>query len=340
MTSRGKKISIGLGLLLFLLLVAGGVLAWELFPTSLDQAAKVHIPPGQSLTLTAGQLKDAGVVRNATAFRWIYQLTLGAGSFPSGTFLIPAHLSALDLSKYFATAQPLQTKVTIPEGWTAKKIAQLLEQQSVVKAADFLKVVNHPALIGDLGTGLTTLEGRLFPDTYLFAVDSDAVDVAKDLVETFSKKTVQWTGGMTPQMISDRLILASIVEREYRVASEAPIIASVFDNRLKARIALGSCATIEYILTELLGKPHPHRILLTDTQIESPYNTYLHRGLPPGPISDPGLTALAAAFLPAKTDYLYFVIDDPDKGTHRFSANFAEHEKARATYLSSFVSKG
>jgi UPF0755 protein len=124
------------------------------------------------------------------------------------------------------------------------------------------------------------------------------------------------------------------------VSDEAPIIASVFLNRLAKRIALGSCATIEYILTEIQGRPHPHRIFFVHTQIPSPYNTYLNRGLPPGAISNPGLTALKAAFEPARTDYLYFVVADPAKGSHTFSARWSQHEAAKAAYLSSFVTKG
>jgi UPF0755 protein len=121
------------------------------------------------------------------------------------------------------------------------------------------------------------------------------------------------------------VILASIVEREYRVASEASLIASVFTNRIKENWGLYSCATIEYIITEIEGRPHPDVITAEDTQINSPYNTYKWAGLPPGPISSPGLVALNAACNPADTDYYYFRVADSAVGRHYFSENFSEH---------------
>jgi UPF0755 protein len=130
---------------------------------------------------------------------------------------------------------------------------------------------------------------------------------------------------MTARGIYDTVILASIVEREYRAASEAPLIAGVFANRLRQRWGLYSCATIEFIITEIQGKPHPEVITIEDTRIDNPYNTYIWMGLPPGPIANPGIVALNAAFNPAKTDYYYFRVDDAAQGTHHFSTDFSEH---------------
>ena len=130
---------------------------------------------------------------------------------------------------------------------------------------------------------------------------------------------------LSSQELFDVVRLASIVEREYQVASEAPLIASVFKNRLDRNIGLYSCATIEYIITEIQGKPHPEIITNKDLKIENPYNTYMWRGLPPGPISNPGLVALTAVAHPAQTDYFYFRLIDPQTGTHHFSKDFEEH---------------
>ncbi|MCF0242006.1 MAG: endolytic transglycosylase MltG, partial [Treponema sp.] len=121
------------------------------------------------------------------------------------------------------------------------------------------------------------------------------------------------------------VILASIVEKEYRVPEEAPLIASVFKNRMKQNIGLYSCATIVYILTEIQGNSHPSRILIEDTKIDSPYNTYKWAGLPPGPISNPGITALNAVINTPKTNYYFFQIKDAGKGSHVFTTTFDEH---------------
>ncbi|HTH13220.1 MAG TPA: endolytic transglycosylase MltG [Spirochaetia bacterium] len=335
------RILLGLGLTG--ILAAGGLVAWawtEDRPPEGSQTARFRIAAGEPLATTAQRLAEARLVRNPLVFRWLYQVWQGDGAFPSGTFEVPGNQSARDLAAWFRHAKPLEVRVTIPEGWTATKIARLLEEKQVVSARAFLTVVTHPVLIGSLGQGLSSLEGRLFPDTYLFPVDTPAEEVAKTLVQTFTAKTSPWTDQWSSEELARRIVLASIVEREYRDPSEASVIASVFANRLEKGIPLASCATIEYILTELLGRPHPKRIFFVHTQIPSPYNTYLNKGLPPGPIANPGLTALKAAFEPAQTNYLYFVVSDPIRGSHTFSSNYSQHEQAREAYLNTFVTKG
>jgi len=125
-----------------------------------------------------------------------------------------------------------------------------------------------------------------------------------------------------------RIILASIVEREYRLSEEAPRIAGVFWNRLRIGMALQSCATVVYIITEIQGKPHPEILYNRDIEIKHPFNTYLNRGLPPGPIANPGMTALKAVFRPEASRYLYFRLLDPKTGKHYFSESLDEHIKA------------
>lgn len=327
---------------LVLLVGTGGALGWawlEDRPLEVSQAQRFTIPPGEALSTTARRLADGGLVRNAQLFRWLYQWDAGDGGFPSGTFEVPAGLSARGAVAWFRDAHPLQVRVTLPEGWTASKIARLLEEKDVVSASAFLEVVAHPSRLGPLGEGLVTLEGRLFPDTYQFPVAASAEAVATILVRNFVDKTSSWAS-LGADEFAQKLVLASIVEREYRAEAEAPLIASVFANRLQRGIPLGSCATIEYILTEIQGRPHPKRILFVHTEIPSPFNTYLNKGLPPQPIANPGLTALKAAFEPATTNYLYFVVADAARGTHTFSSQYSQHQRAREAYLSTFVTKG
>jgi len=338
------KIRLSLVFLAALLgVVPAGVVVWAWYensalPGGSDQVFRV--PPGEALSQTAQRLGDQGLVRNPLLFRLTFQWLHGEGGFPSGTFAVPRGMTSEQAAQFFLHAQPIQIRVTVPEGWTATKIARLLEEKKVVLAKDFLEVVHQPSLLGPLGAGLTTLDGRLFPETYLFPLDMPAVEVVRVFVQTFQKRTAAWSGRLSPDQWEKNIVLASIVEREYRNPSEAALVASVFRNRLAKGIPLGSCATIEYILTEIMGRPHPKRIFFVHTEIPSPYNTYLNKGLPPTAISNPGITALKAAFEPVESDYLYFVVADSALGTHTFSSNYASHQKAREAYLNSFVTKG
>jgi UPF0755 protein len=141
------------------------------------------------------------------------------------------------------------------------------------------------------------------------------------------------TLSMPPEELNRLVILASIVEREYRLEEEAPVMAGVFFNRMNIGMALQSCATVEYIITEIQGKPHPEVLSTRDTEIRDPYNTYIRPGLPPGPISSPGAVALKAVLSPVKTGYLYFRLVEPASGRHYFSGTLDEHIKAGKLYL-------
>ena len=178
------------------------------------------------------------------------------------------------------------------------------------------------------GINAESCEGFLFPDTYFLTSGMTAQEIVALMLDTFFEKikTVPGLSEKSDQELYETVILASIVEREYRVEEEAPLIASVFSNRLKHNIGLYSCATIVYILTEIDGRPHPDRILLEDTKIDSPYNTYKWAGLPPGPISNPGLVALNAAANPPKTNYYFFQVSDSQAGKHVFTTTFDEHK--------------
>ena len=339
-----KKYFLVFAVLLSILLTStGAILVWawtEDRPADASQTKLFRIPPGEPLALTAQRLSHENLIRNALVFRWLFQFWQGDGTFPSGTFEVPGNLTAREAAVFFRNAQPIQIKITVPEGWTSSKIARLLEEKNIVGAQDFLEVVHNPSALGSIATGLTTLEGRLFPDTYRFSLETPALEVARTFLQTFRLRTESWVNRYSAEEFQLKVILASIVEREYRVTDEAPLVASVFANRLSRGIPLGSCATIEYILTEIQGRPHPKRIFFVHTEIPSPFNTYLNKGLPPAAIANPGLTALKAVFEPRESDYLYFVVADPNRGTHTFSSRYTQHQKAREAYLATFVTKG
>jgi hypothetical protein len=225
-------------------------------------------------------------------------------------------------------------KITIPEGLTIKKTAHLFATTGLFTSEDFIKVANDEILLENLGFPFKTAEGFLFPDTYLLSKKDNAEKALKMMLRNFIAKTA-----LIPNFPKDskeiykKVCLASIVEREYQLDEEAPIIAGVFTNRLNIKMPLQSCATVEYIITELQGKPHPKRLFWDDIQLENDYNTYIHQGLPPSPIANPGLVSLKAACNPQKTNYLYFRLIDAKVGRHAFSTNMKDHNKIGNVYL-------
>jgi len=191
-------------------------------------------------------------------------------------------------------------------------------------------------LIEKFGIPAKNLEGYLFPDTYRFLQKYPAEKVVEHLVDTFFQQLEDIAPDYTDfsaEELHQRVILASIVEREYRDPEEANKIASVFYNRLEKNMRLQSCATVVYVLTEEQGLPHPSKLTYNDLEVESEFNTYREWGLPPAPIANPGTDALRGAFHPADTDYLFFLLQDQNAGKHVFSRNLADHNEAYSLYI-------
>ena len=216
------------------------------------------------------------------------------------------------------------------------RIAAILEEADLARSDEFIAAAHDKELLAKYFIPADSAQGYIFPDSYLFQKGLSAGTVLSEMLDTFYARLEsccpEWKK-LTPEEVYSKVILASIVEREYRLPKEAPLIASVFYNRLEHNIALSSCATVEYIITEIKGKKHPEYITYDDLKIKSPYNTYLNRGLPPAPICNPGAVSLEAAFNPPETDYLYFLLKDPETGEHYFSKRFSEHNNARVLYL-------
>jgi UPF0755 protein len=294
------------------------------------------IQPGESLTLISQRLQEEGFIRFAPFLDVVGRIWGTQSAFKAGYYRIPVGASAISIHWLLVEGAQTLEKITIPEGWTLSKVARHLDAVGVCPAADFLAAARSPELLSRFGVQGRTLEGYLFPDTYYVPRPFPAVLMVELMVKTFfdtiTRIEPSWKE-MPSGKLRDTLILASIVEREYRMPAEAPLIASVFYNRLRLNMGLESCATLEYIITEIQQKAHPEYITTDDERLNSPYNTYKWAGLPPGPISNPGTTALEAAFHPAKTDFLFFVLRDPDEGRHYFSRDLSEHNQAKYLYL-------
>ena len=304
------------------------------------EEVKVEIPYGMSVSQVSDLLAEKKLIKNSKIFyysvRFPFILDLVFGeendgnkfALKSGTYTVKNNLNAVEIQKLLSSGQQEFIKVSFPEGLTITKIGTILEDNNICSKDDFINASKNSELIKKYNILGKSLEGFLFPDTYFFTKGMDAIDVAEIMVKNFFEKIklVDNLEGKSPSELWEIVKLASIVEREYRVADEAPLIASVFKNRLRHNIGLYSCATIVYIMTEIEGREHPKRVLISDTRIDSPYNTYLYAGLPPGPISNPGLVALDATVNTPKTDYYFFQIADQDEGRHVFSTTFEEHK--------------
>jgi UPF0755 protein len=290
---------------------------------------------GDTAQSAALALERRGYLRSALAFRIIARLSGQGSSLKAGTYRIQAGMGAKKILDELVSGKQALIRTTLPEGLTLAQVATLLDSLGVAARSDFLEAARSPKLLADLGIPASSAEGYLFPDTYFFPAGFSAEGAIRAMVKAFRDRIagIPESAALGPKELHEKIILASIVEREYKSPEEAPRMASVFYNRLKIRMALQSCATVVYLITERLGKPHPEVIFDRDLKIDDPYNTYEHRGLPPGPISNPGMTALLAAFYPAESGYLYFRLVDPDTGKHHFSSTLEEHIDARHLFI-------
>ena len=221
-----------------------------------------------------------------------------------------------------------QHSVTIPEGYNVVQIADMLDQKGLADKQDILRLSKDPEFIDSVKIKAPTLEGYLFPDTYRFARYTPPEFIVRTFINRFNEMVTPEiqaqakTMGMTLQEV---LTLASVVEKETGLASERPLVSGVFHNRLRKNIPLQSDPTVIYALEYFDGN-----IRKADLSVQSPYNTYVVRGLPPGPIANPGLAAIQAALHPTPSDFVYFV--SRNDGSHKFSATLAEHNKAVDKY--------
>ena len=318
-------------LLLVLLLTLAGSAAWlVLTPAPAVQAGPlvVEIPPHEGLRGIADRLAEAGVVRSRVA---LVGLAVARGSLrrlKAGEYEVPRDASTLDVLELLESGRVRQHLVLQPEGATLGELARALEAERLASATDILQAAADERLRHTLGVEGPTLEGYLFPDTYQFVRGMSPDEMLTRMVQRLRSK-------LTPELVArakarglgvhQLLTLASIVEREAIDPQERPTIAAVFWNRLRLDMPLQADPTVQYAV----GKDR-HTLTRADLASDSPYNTYTHRGLPPGPIASPGLASIEAVLDPAPVPYLYFVKRDDRR--HQFSTTAAEHNAAVARY--------
>jgi len=286
---------------------------------------RVTIPQGATLRVSADSLARAGVVLYPRFFRVYASFRRGDRAIKAGTYMLRPHEGWGTVLDALRRGKGLVHIVTIPEGFSIGQIAPLLESKLGQPADSVKAAVTDTALLHQLDVPTKTLEGYLFPDTYTFAEGTTSRTAVDMMVRRFEQVwKPEWTARLDTLHLSrnDVMALASIVEKEARLPEERPVIAAVYMNRLRANIPLQADPTVQYAL----GK-HVARVYYKDLEVESPYNTYKHAGLPPGPIASPGKPSIEAALYPANVPFIYFVAF-PD-GHHEFRRDLAGHEQAK-----------
>ncbi len=343
-------------LMLLAAMGAGGWFGWAvLTPAEPAEPTYVLLRPGYSTRRIAAELKGAGIIRSEQAFiLWHY--VHRSRSLKAGEYLFEKPANIVDVQQRLVRGDVYFHTVVVPEGFTMFDIAHAVEAAGLGPANDFLNTARTDTeLIRDIAPGAQSLEGYLFPDTYEFSRMMTMHEMAAAMVKQFRVVAYQINLTVTdtsrkqargrksrlhvvadsspaqeaePNELERTVIMASIVEKETSVAEERPLVASVYYNRLAKNIALDADPSIIY--AELLAGAYQGALHHADMQFHSPYNTYRNSGLPPGPIGNPGRSALEAAMHPAESDYYYFVADA--QGHHRFARTIEEHDKNVAAY--------
>jgi UPF0755 protein len=294
--------------------------------------------PGFTTRRIAAELKAAGVIRSQEAFilwRYIHR----GRSLKAGEYLFDKAANTVEIQKRLRRGDVYFHTVVVPEGYTMFDIARAIQDAGLGSADEFLRVAqSETELVADIDPNARSLEGYLFPETYEFSRMMTMHDMAAAMVKQFrsvasevglsSPLTAISEGTPVSPSLHEIVTMASIVEKETSVPEERPNVASVYYNRLNKRIALAADPSIIY--AELLAGTYQGALHHADMSFSSPYNTYRNAGLPPGPICNPGRSALEAALHPAQTDYYYFVADA--QGHHRFARTMEEHNKNVIAY--------
>jgi len=321
--------------LLILLVTVIGVRAYlqaggrTLDPSPAAPVRTIFIKPKTGVHEIAQILREAGVIQSRWGFLALAYLQGSLPRLHAGEYEFGRDASLLEVLRKLEAGRVVTHQVTFPEGFSAQEIARVLAGEQLVDFDRFLSLVSDRDFAAELGLHTPGLEGYLFPDTYRLTRGMGEAEILRLMVARFRR--------MLPPDVRERaravgldlhqvITLASLIEKEARLERERPLISAVFHNRLRREMPLQSDPTAVYGLPAASGR----RITATDLQRESPYNTYLRSGLPPGPIASPGLDAIMAALRPARTDYLYFVAKND--GSHVFSRTLGEHSRAVGIY--------
>ncbi len=289
-------------------------------------AQEFLIKPGESFARINFHLQEQGLISSPKLFYRYAQLNDLLSKFKSGKYIIEPNSTMVDVADTLIYGHSINKLFTIPEGKNLYEIAEMLAKENIAPYDDFVAMAKNAGFVKELELPAATVEGYLFPDSYNFPPNSSVKEIIKIMVKDFRKKTEHIDFQNAPLAPHDVVVLASIVEKETGAENERPIIAGVFYNRLKKSMPLQSDPTTIYGIWENFSG----NLSKKDLQQETPYNTYKLKGLPAGPICNPGVKAIEAVLKPESHKYLYFV--SHNDGTHQFSASYEDHQKAVNSY--------
>jgi len=303
-------------------LVIAGFAAWLgwslLVPLAPAHETFVLLPPGLPTRQIAQRLEASGVIRSRRAFLLIHYCQRSR-TLKAGEYRFDAPQNTVQVFGKLARGEIYTHTVVIPEGFNIYEVAQAIQQAGLGTANDFLAATRvEIGLVRGFDPQAASLEGYLFPDTYQFTRTQSMHDMVQVMLRRFEQESRQI--GLT-ENVHAVVTMASIVEKETAIDSERPLVAGVYYNRLQRQMPLAADPTVVY--AALLNQRYRGAIYQSDLQFDSAYNTYKHRGLPPGPIANPGIASLKAAMNPDRSDYLYFVANG--EGGHRFTSSYEEH---------------
>lgn len=334
----------GLVIILLLIVGAGAGLALyvgkalEPMPPS-EEAQRISFPPGTGVSQLAAELERQGIIRNAAIFTWYLKYKQEGGRFQAGEYDMMPGLTPDEIISQLnrgETAKEAGLRLTVPEGYTVRQIAEKLQQDHGIDSSAFLQAAEAykaaegtvAAAIPDAPSLRFRLEGYLFPETYEWKKDAEPDEMIGSMTQELDKRLAElpqgWEEAMAQRGLTfhQMLTLASLIEREVVVEEERAIVSGVIHNRLKINMPLQIDATVQYLFDK-----QKERLLFQDLRIESPYNTYLNKGLPPGPIASPSLASIQAAIYPAETKYLFYVTKKDGTRGHLFAETFEQHNK-------------
>ncbi|MBN2418587.1 MAG: endolytic transglycosylase MltG [Deltaproteobacteria bacterium] len=326
-----KTTKAALKIILFLVLVTGGCTGLLIYYTSpvLEKGENrtIVIREGMHLKEISGMIESEGLIKNSTVFILLAKIKGSSRRIKAGEYVLNPAMTPGRIMDIMTRGKVISHTVTIPEGFSIEQIADVLADSGIIEREKFLVYAMGQGVEHIYSVNGPGLEGYLYPDTYQFARGVSASAIIDTMINRFRDVTVQYEqkiaeSGMT---LHEVVTLASIVEKETGRASERPLIASVFLNRIKKRMRLESDPTVIYGIRDFSGN-----LKKRDLSTHTPYNTYVIRGLPPGPIANPGIDSIKAVLYPAKTNYLYFV--SKNDGSHHFSSTLKEHNRAVYTY--------
>lgn len=297
-----------------------------------DTTIDLEVLEGDTASEVVERLTESGITQDGFLLRNYLRYRGFDVSVEAGRYQLMGDMTVRQIAEALQTARPASISFTVLEGWRMEEIAEQIALSGLnTTYDDFLSACHEVARNNDLPVEWPTepsMEGFLFPDTYFFDLDATPEDAVLAMLENFdSKLNPEMRGGFTQQGLNllEAITLASIVEREAVIPDERPLIASVFLNRLSLNMKLEADPTVQYALGLQANGWWKASLSLSDLEIDSPYNTYLYTGIPPGPIANPGVAALEAVAFPAESQFLYFRASCDGSGRHAFAETYEEH---------------